>query len=79
MLTIQKIDTENKAHVKRFVKYPHRLYKDCPQWVPLLDIDAYTYLNRKKHPFHEHSDVGFFLAELFSWRSAMERMLGESR
>jgi len=63
MLTIQKIDTENKAHVKRFVKYPHRLYKDCPQWVPLLDIDAYTYLNRKKHPFHEHSDVGFFLAE----------------
>ncbi len=38
------------------------MYKDCPQWVPLLDIDAYAYLNRKKHPFHEHSDVDFFLA-----------------
>jgi len=62
MLTIEKIDTDNKAQVKRFVRIPHRLYKDCPQWVPLLDIDAYTYLNRKKHPFHEHSDVDFFLA-----------------
>jgi len=62
MLTIEKVDTDNKAQVKRFVKLPHRLYKDCPQWVPLLDIDAYTYLNRNKHPFHEHSDVDFFLA-----------------
>jgi hypothetical protein len=62
MLTIEKIDTDNKAQVKRFVKLPFRLYQDCPQWVPLLDIDAYAYLNRKKHPFHEHSDVDFFLA-----------------
>lgn len=62
MLTIEKIDTENKSQVKRFVELPHRLYRDCPQWVPLLNIDAYTYLNRRKHPFHEHSDVDFFLA-----------------
>lgn len=62
MLNIEKIDTDNKAQVKRFVKLPHRLYQGCPQWVPLLDIDAYAYLNRKKHPFHEHSDVDFFLA-----------------
>jgi hypothetical protein len=62
MLTIEKIDTENKGQVKRFIKLPYRLYKDCPQWVPLLDVDAYAYLNRKKHPFHEHSDVDFFLA-----------------
>jgi hypothetical protein len=62
MVTIEKVDTKNKAQVKRFVKLPHRLYKDCLQWVPLLDIDAYTYLNREKHPFHEHSDVDFFLA-----------------
>jgi hypothetical protein len=62
MLAIEKIDTDNKAQVKRFVQFPHRLYQACPQWVPLLDIDAYAYLNRKKHPFHEHSDVDFFLA-----------------
>jgi hypothetical protein len=62
MLSIEKINTEDKSQVRRFVQLPQRLYKDCPQWVPLLDIDAYTYLNRKKHPFHEHSEVDFFLA-----------------
>lgn len=62
MLTIEKVDTNNKSQVKRFVELPHRLFRDCPQWVPLLNIDAYTYLNRKKHPFYEHSDVDFFLA-----------------
>lgn len=62
MLTIEKVDTANKKQVKRFVELPHRLYQNCPQWVPLINLDAYTYLNRKKHPFHEHSDVDFFLA-----------------
>jgi hypothetical protein len=62
MLTIEKVDTDNKKQVKRFVELPHRLYQNCPQWVPLINLDAYTYLNRKKHPFHEHSDVEFFLA-----------------
>lgn len=62
MLTIEKLNTKDKAQVKRFVRLPHRIYKACPQWVPLLDVDAYTYLNRDKHPFHEHSDVDFFLA-----------------
>lgn len=62
MLTIEKVDTNKKSQVKRFVELPHRLYEDCPQWVPLFNIDAYTYLNRRKHPFHEHSDVDFFLA-----------------
>jgi hypothetical protein len=62
MLDIEKIDTDNKSQVKRFVELPHRLYRDCPQWVPLINIDAHAYLNRKKHPFHEHSDVEFFLA-----------------
>jgi len=62
MLNIEKIDTDNKPQVKRFVELPYRLYKDCPQWVPPLHVDAYMYLNRKQHPFHEHSDVDFFIA-----------------
>ena len=61
MLAIEKLDTNNKKQVKRFVQLPHDLYTHCPQWVPMINIDAYTYLNRKKHPFHEHSDVDFFL------------------
>lgn len=62
MLIIEKVDLANKSQVKRFVQFPHRLYKDCPQWVPPLNVDAYAQLDPKKHPFYEHSDVEFFLA-----------------
>lgn len=62
MLTIEKVDTSSKSQVKRFIELPHRLYKNCPQWVPPLNVDAYAQLNPKKHPFYEHSDVEFFLA-----------------
>jgi hypothetical protein len=62
MLSIEKVDTDDKKQVRRFVELPYRIYADCPQWVPPLNIDAHNQLNRKKHPFHEHSDVDFFLA-----------------
>lgn len=62
MLNIEKVNTEDKQQVRRFVELPFRIYADCPQWVPPLNVDAYNQLNRKKHPFHEHSDVEFFLA-----------------
>ncbi len=62
MLIIEKVDTDNKKQVKRFVELPYRIYVNCLQWVPPLNVDAYNQLNRKKHPFHEHSDVEFFLA-----------------
>lgn len=62
MLTIEPVDVSNRKQVQRFVQLPHRLYRNCPQWVPPLNVDAYTQLNPKKHPFYEHSDVEFFLA-----------------
>ncbi len=62
MLTVEKIDTKNKAMVKRFTRLPYRLYANHPQWVPPLFIDVETQLNREKHPFYEHSDADFFLA-----------------
>ena len=62
MLTIEKVDTENKGQVKRFVQFYYDLYKNCPQFVPPLFVDAYLPLNRKKHPFFEHSTADFFMA-----------------
>ena len=61
MLTVEKIDTRNKAQVHRFVSIPYRLYAKCKQWVPPLLMDVNTQLNRDKHPFHEHSDADFFI------------------
>jgi len=62
MLTIEKVDTQVKAQVRRFVNIPFRLYARHPQWVPPLRVDAEIQLNRNKHPFYEHSDADFFIA-----------------
>jgi hypothetical protein len=62
MLTIEKVDTNNKVQVKRFVELPYKLYIDCPQWVPPLYMDAYLPLHRKKHSFFTHSEADFFVA-----------------
>ncbi|HSQ25998.1 MAG TPA: hypothetical protein VLM80_02630 [Anaerolineales bacterium] len=62
MLTIEKIDTNNKKHVNRFLQIPFQFYQDFPQWVPPILIDVQTMLDRKKHPYYEHSDGDFFIA-----------------
>lgn len=62
MLTIEKVDTDNKSQVRRFVTLPYQLYANHPQWVPPIMSDGFLYLNRQKHPFLEHSDADFFIA-----------------
>jgi hypothetical protein len=62
MVTIEKVDTENKQEVEKFIRIPYRLYRNHPQWVPPLFGDARIFLNRQKHPYYEHSDADFFVA-----------------
>ena len=62
MLIIEKVDTQSKAQVRRFVRIPYRLYAHHPQWVPPLFGDVELYLNRQKHPFYEFGSADFFLA-----------------
>ena len=62
MVEIRTVDTDNKKQVKEFVQFHYDLYKSCPQWVPPFRNDIEMMLNKKKHPFYEHSDAGFFTA-----------------
>jgi hypothetical protein len=62
MLTIETIDSNKRSDVIRFYKIPFSLYANTPQWVPPLWSDLSMQLNRKKHPFYEHSDADFFIA-----------------
>ncbi len=62
MLSVAKIDTTCRSHVRQFVDLPFRLYVGDPQWVPPIRSDIAGALNRNKHPFYEHSDAEFFTA-----------------
>lgn len=62
---IRLVDCSDKRQVETFVQFPYRHYRNCPQWVPPLLVDAHLFLDRRKHPFYEHSQADFFLA----WRN----------
>ena len=47
---------------KTFVRFPFRLYKSCPYWVPPLIIDELTTLLPSKNPVYQNADAEFFLA-----------------
>jgi len=61
-MDIIRIDTTNRRDVRRFLDFPFQLYRDVPQWVPPFASDASRMLDRRKHPFYQHSDADFFLA-----------------
>ncbi len=63
MIKIQKIDLKSKSDVNRFVRVPFDLYAGHPQWVPPFIVDVKTMLNPEKHPYYEHSEAEFFIAE----------------
>ncbi len=63
MIKVRQIDTRDKADVSAFVELPFRLYRDHPQWVPPPRMDVRSYMQKDKHPFYEHSEADFFVAE----------------
>ena len=60
MIKVTKV--ASKAERDAFIKFPWRIYKDDPAWVPPLLLERKEFLDRKKHPFFEHGDAALFLA-----------------
>jgi hypothetical protein len=61
-MNISEIDPTDKADARRFLELPFRIYRNTPQWVPPLEGDARRMLDRRRHPFYDHSQAAFFLA-----------------
>ena len=62
MVRIEVSKVGSRAERDAFIKFPWRIYKDDPAWVPPLIIERKAFLNRKKHPFYQHGDAALFLA-----------------
>mgnify|MGYP000970339462 CR=1 FL=1 len=63
MLTIRQVNLESKQEVNRFVQFQYDLYKDSMQFCPPFRADIRLMMNKNKHPFYQHSDGEFFIAE----------------
>lgn len=62
-MQVRQIDTEDKKDIARFVQFPFRLYKNNPYWVPPLKGELEKVMDKKHHPFYQHSDGAFFVVE----------------
>ncbi|MEJ2600608.1 MAG: hypothetical protein P8Z00_19905 [Anaerolineales bacterium] len=63
MLSVHRVDLNNRSQVNRFIQIPFHINAGNPNWVPPIIMDVKTQLNKKKHPYYEHSDGEFFMAE----------------
>lgn len=52
----------SKRDLNRFVKFPWKIYRDDPNWVPPLLVDIKEFLDSKTHPFYLHGAATKLLA-----------------
>ena len=53
---------DDRRIFRDFLQLPYRIYDGDPNWVAPLLRDVKTAFNKKKHPFHQHSEVQPFVA-----------------
>jgi len=53
---------ESKKDLKKFVKFPFKIFKGNKYWVPPLILDDMEIFNKKKNPAYETADSRLFLA-----------------
>lgn len=51
-----------KSQQKTFIKFPWKLYKGDPNWIPPLIMNIKELLNYKKHAFYDRAEIQTFLA-----------------
>jgi ribosomal protein S18 acetylase RimI-like enzyme len=62
VLQIEITKVASRADRDAFIKFPWRIYKNDPAWVPPLLLERKEFIDREKHPFFEHGQAEFFLA-----------------
>jgi GNAT superfamily N-acetyltransferase len=63
-VAVRVVPLRDRRDFRQFLKLPWRIYRNDPHWVPPLLFDQKQLLDRRKHPFHQHAEVEYFLA----WR-----------
>jgi hypothetical protein len=58
---IVPVGSPRGSDAEEFIRFPHRLYAGCDQWVPWFDRSIRDLIARR-HPYFDHSDAEFFIA-----------------
>ncbi len=61
-MAVHVTKVENHKQMKRFVRFPLHLYKDCDNWVPALEDDEFITFNPKLNGAFDFCESDCFLA-----------------
>ena len=61
-MPVQLKEVETLKDLRTFIKFPQKLYKNNPYWVPNLFFDEYSILRWDKNPAFEHCETKYWLA-----------------
>jgi len=62
-MRVEQLDPNSASDRNRLVKFPFKLYKGDPYWVPPLIADRKKFLDPKHNPSFEYLSVAYFVAE----------------
>ncbi|MDR1699105.1 MAG: N-acetyltransferase [Prevotellaceae bacterium] len=60
MIIIEKVESIRDLQI--FIKFPHKLFKGNPYWVPPLNIAEMDSLRKDRNPSFEHCEAEYWLA-----------------
>ncbi|MBI9050314.1 MAG: GNAT family N-acetyltransferase [Anaerolineaceae bacterium] len=61
-MTVEIKEVQSRKGLRKFIRFPHSLYKNNPYWVPALDFDEVNTLDPKKNPAFEYCETHYWLA-----------------
>lgn len=61
-MDVQIKEVATTGDLKRFIRFPHGLYRGNPYWVPPLFVDEYRTLRRDANPAFENCEARYWLA-----------------
>jgi GNAT superfamily N-acetyltransferase len=62
MSEIEFSTVQTEDELKDFIRFPHKVYRDDPYWVPPLMSERLDFLSKDRNPFFQHGRVEYFLA-----------------
>lgn len=61
-MAIQILPVNSKADLRKFIRFPYKLYKGCENWVPALEGDEFDTLDPKRNAAFEYCEAQLYLA-----------------
>ena len=55
-------EVTNLRELRAFIRFPNKLYRDNPYWVPALFVDDYQTFRRDKNPAFDYCEARYWLA-----------------